>query len=186
MPWADGTMPTPPRHPSGERAARKEREDTRIGSRRTQSTPATIGMMLDEHITLVERAPSLQEYRRLRAAVGWVNGDVAAQQEGLRHALYSVVLECDGQVVAMGRVVGDAGNYFYVQDIIVLPQYQRQGLGRRVMQAVMAYIHSHARSGAFIALMAARGATSYYLPYGFKVRPDDAPGMWFMVENSDP
>lgn len=136
-----------------------------------------------DSITFAERVPTIVEYRRLRAAVGWLNGDATAQEEGLAHALYSAVIERDGEAVAMGRVIGDGGNYFYVQDIIVLPDLQGQGLGRRIMDAVMDYIHAHARAGAFIALMAARGKASFYLPYGFIPRPDDAPGMWFLKED---
>jgi hypothetical protein len=38
-----------------------------------------------------------------------------------------VVLERDGDAVGCGRVVGDGGVYFYVQDVIVVPGLQ--GLG---------------------------------------------------------
>lgn len=136
---------------------------------------------LAKSATLVNRAPTLAEYRELREAVGWGNGDREAQQFGLNNALYSVCLVCQNKVIGGGRVVGDGGNYFYVQDIIVLPAYQGCGLGRRIMDAVMGYVNVHARSGAFVALMAAKGVGPFYERYGFKERPPDRPGMWFLV-----
>jgi ribosomal protein S18 acetylase RimI-like enzyme len=94
---------------------------------------------------LIERPPTLEEYRALRDAVGWGNGDPEAAQIGLRNALFSVCVVGQGGVIGCGRIVGDGGTGFYVQDIIVLPAYHGYGLGRRIMDAVMAYISIHAR-----------------------------------------
>jgi hypothetical protein len=72
-------------------------------------------------IALVERAPTPDEYGRLRASVGWNELSPDAIRAGLSGSLYSVVLERDGEAVGCGRVVGDGGVYFYVQDVIVAP-----------------------------------------------------------------
>lgn len=132
-------------------------------------------------IRLVEQVPTLADYRRLREAVGWENGDAEAQATALRGALFSVCLIAEDEVIGCGRVVGDGGQYYYVQDIIVLPPYQGQGLGRRIMDAIMAYLAIHTRPGAFVALMAAQGAAPFYERYGFVIRPLDRPGMWYTV-----
>jgi GNAT superfamily N-acetyltransferase len=62
----------------------------------------------------------------------------------------------------MGRVVGDGGIYFYVQDVIVVPEWQRRGIGSEIMNAIMAFVGSNASPGAFVGLMAARGAAQFY------------------------
>ncbi len=131
-----------------------------------------------ENAILVERSPSLAEYRRLREAAGWNALDDAGASEGLAHALYSVCLESDGEVVGCGRVVGDGGIYFYLQDIIVLPAFQGRGLGAMIMDAVMGYLDRAARPGAFVGLMAAEGAADFYLRYGFAPRGPGRPGMF--------
>lgn len=131
---------------------------------------------------LIERAPTLEEYRRLRAAVGWDYGEPEAQERGLRGGLYSVCVVHEGAVVGCGRVVGDGGIYYHVQDIIVLPKYQGQGLGKRIMEAVMGYLDGHAQRGAFIALLATAGKAPFYERFGFVVRPPERPGMWFIKE----
>ena len=92
--------------------------------------------MNDEYI-LVERPPTVEEYQRLREDVGWESVDVEATETGLRNALFSVCVTHKDEVIGCGRVVGDGGIYFYIQDIIVLPEFQGRGLGRRIMDAVM-------------------------------------------------
>jgi ribosomal protein S18 acetylase RimI-like enzyme len=132
--------------------------------------------------TLSERAPTLDEYRRLRDAVRWGAVEPEALEIGLRHGLFSVCVLHQGQVVGCGRIVGDGGMYFYIQDIVVLPEFQGRGLGRRIMDAVMGYLQAHARAGAFIGLMAARGVSGFYEKYGFAQRPTEqyGPGMFLI------
>ena len=133
-------------------------------------------MMKDEFI-LVERVPSAQEFQRLHEAVGWSNVDLASTQLGLGNSLFSVCLMCRDRVVGCGRVVGDGGIYFYIQDVIVLPEYQGRGLGRRIMDAIMGYLATHAQPNAFVGLMAAVDVSGFYERYGFTERPADRPGM---------
>ena len=141
----------------------------------------TAGTMSDgETIALVERAPTLDEYRRLRASVGWNGVDADGIVAGLSSSLYAVVLERDGDAVGCGRVVGDGGIYFYLQDVIILPELQGQGWGARIMDAVMQYVEEAARPGSFVGLMAAKDAEGFYLRYGFERRSDDRPGMFRM------
>lgn len=127
---------------------------------------------------LVERAPSVQEYRTLRMGAGWSEMTDDGLAAGLAGGLYSCVVVHDGRVIGCGRVVGDGGMYFYVQDMIVTPEHHGRGIGAQIMAAVMAYLERTARPGAFVGLMAARGAEGFYERYGFRRRPDDRPGMF--------
>lgn len=128
---------------------------------------------------VVERLPTLAEYRGLRTAVGWENQDPDAATRALQNALFSVCVEYEGEVIGCGRVIGDDGLYYYLQDIIVRPERQGRGVGGLLMDAIMAYIRAHARSGAFIGLMAAQGVAGFYVRYGFAARPSEhhGPGM---------
>jgi hypothetical protein len=42
---------------------------------------------------------------------------------GLTHALFTVCALYEGNVIGCGRVIGDGGLYFYLQDIMVLPAF---------------------------------------------------------------
>lgn len=70
---------------------------------------------------LMERPPTLGGYRQLHEAVGWGNIGREATETGLRNSLFRVTA-LDGETeIGCGRVIGDGGLYFYVQDVIVLP-----------------------------------------------------------------
>jgi ribosomal protein S18 acetylase RimI-like enzyme len=86
----------------------------------------------------------------------------------------------DQELVGYGRIVGDGSVYFYIQDIIVLPEHRGQGLGHGIMSRVMAYLAEHAYPDSFIGLMAAQGAAGFYERYGFAERPPDRPGMFLI------
>ncbi len=68
----------------------------------------------------------------------------------------------------MGRVVGDGGCNYEVVDVAVHPDYQGQGYGFRIMQALMNYIHEHAPESAYVSLIADHGAPALYEKFGFE------------------
>lgn len=128
---------------------------------------------------LIERAPTVAEYQRLRREVGWVEVEPGAVATGLQNAMYSVCAEdASGEIVGCARVVGDGGIYLYVQDLIVRPPFQGRGIGAELMEAVMTFVRSRARRNSFIGLMAAEGVVGFYERYGFEVRPFGRPGMY--------
>jgi GNAT superfamily N-acetyltransferase len=94
-------------------------------------------MQQDEY-QVIERIPTVEEYLALREAVGWGRLDEQMTARGLAYALFTVCLLHKGNVIGCGRVIGDGGLYFYLQDIIVLPVFQAKGLGKRLMKAIQA------------------------------------------------
>ena len=131
---------------------------------------------------LEHRSPTISEYRKLRASVGWWDVDEGSAETGLANSLFSVVAVEKDNLVGLGRVVGDGGLYFYIQDLIIHPAFQEKGIGKQIMGELMSHIESKAKSGAFIGLMAARGLARYYESFGFKTRDGDAPGMYQIIE----
>ena len=125
---------------------------------------------------LVETLPNATDYNRLRQAVGWGAYEEGQIEASLPRSLYGVCVYLDGSVVGMARVVGDDGLVFYIQDVIVLPDHQRRGIGRRMMDKVMAYIRAHAHHNSVVGLMAAKGKEPFYQQYGFTPRPTDRLG----------
>lgn len=139
-------------------------------------------------IIIVEQIPNARDYRRLRRAVGWDDLEEQVVQRGLQQSLYAVCAMRGNEIAGCGRVIGDGAIYFYIQDIIVLPELQAQGIGRQIMARIMDFIAAHASHNSFIALMAAQGVEKFYEKYGFRRRPDDRPGMFLIWKeiNSQP
>ena len=82
----------------------------------------------------------LEDVLHLYQAVGWTN--YTNQPQMLKQALSQslvIYLALDGDaVVGLIRLVGDGFSSVFVQDLIVLPSYQRQGIGSSLMKESLA------------------------------------------------
>ena len=123
--------------------------------------------------TYIERLPSVPDYNRLRAAVGWSIYDEAVIAAFLPNTLYCICALDGDEAIGMARVIGDGGLVFYIQDVIVLPDYQRRGIGTHMMDHVMAYSAAHAHHNTIIGLMSAYGKEAFYEKYQFVRRPTE-------------
>jgi ribosomal protein S18 acetylase RimI-like enzyme len=128
------------------------------------------------------RLPTVEEYLKLRALVGWRQTDMSATEKALSNSLFSVVATERDTVIGFGRIVGDGGLYFYIQDLIVHPDVQSKGVGNALMKELMDYIYTNAKPGSFIGLMAAKGLEKYYRAFGFVARDLNAPGMFLVLK----
>jgi GNAT superfamily N-acetyltransferase len=131
-------------------------------------------------VVLVERFPGVADYMRLRALTGLSPKSEVASQRGLAKTSYGVSLQRDGEVVGMGRIVGDDGCFYFVVDIAVDPRLQGRGLGKRVMGALDAWLRANAPPTAHVSLFADGEAKRLYAQYGF-VQSDHSVGMFYRV-----
>lgn len=88
----------------------------------------------------------------------------------------------ENEVIGHGRIIGDGGIYYHIQDVIVSPEFQGQGIGERIMNSLMGYIKAHAHTNAFVGLMAAKGTAGFYKRFGFNERPPNGPGMFMVID----
>jgi len=128
-------------------------------------------------VQILKKQISVEDYMNLREIVGWGNPEnIEAIERGLKNTLYSICIEVEEQIIGYGRVVGDGGFTFYIQDIIVLPSYQRLGLGNKIMAELMEYITSTYPPGSSVGLMSAKGKEDFYKKFGFVERPNEGYG----------
>jgi predicted GNAT family N-acyltransferase len=128
--------------------------------------------------SLLKRLPTVDELKTLHTAVGWNNIDDKGVATALKNSLFGVVVTNNGKTIGCGRVIGDGAMYFYIQDIIVVLEFQGKGLGKLIMDAIMEFVASHALPHTFVGLMAAKDKAGFYVKYGFKERATDSPGMY--------
>ncbi len=127
-------------------------------------------------IKIVDEYPSAEDYNYLRAQVGWGQVHLDRAKTSLLNSLYSVSAYHNDGLIGMGRIIGDKGLYYYIQDVIVLPEYQGHGIGRKIMHRLMKFIHQDAGANSIIALMSASGKEEFYELFGFIKRPNDQLG----------
>ena len=131
-----------------------------------------------------------EEYMKLRKAVGWGLFPLEEAEAGLSNSYIWCLRdnEASGRPIGIGRVIWDHGYVMYIADIIVIPEYQGNGLGRVIMEQVMDFIHEQLKPGYrfMVSLCSAKGKDEFYKKFGFVVRPNDdvGPGMhqWFVNE----
>lgn len=124
------------------------------------------------------RTPTPREYAKLRDSVKWDKLDLNTIERGLKNSIFSVCATFEQEVIGCGRVIGDGAMYFYIQDIIVSPAFQKRGIGKFIMNEIIKYLNKTADHNAFIGLMSADGVIGFYEKYGFEERPGNRPGMF--------
>lgn len=81
-----------------------------------------------------------EEILHLYEQVGWTNYTV--NPEMLRKAYENslkILAAYDGEaLIGIIRAVGDGASILYIQDILVLPEYQRMGVGSALMNEMLA------------------------------------------------
>ena len=81
----------------------------------------------------------LDDVLHLYQAVGWTNYTNQPQmlEQALSHSLATYLARDGEEIVGLVRLVGDGFSSVFVQDLIVLPTYQRQGIGSDLMKEAL-------------------------------------------------
>ena len=83
---------------------------------------------------------SFEEIFPLYEAVGWTNytTNPTMLKNALEHSLFLIsARDEEGNLIGFLRAVGDGYSIIYIQDIIVLPEYQRQGIGTQLLRQTL-------------------------------------------------
>ncbi|HEM6289121.1 TPA: GNAT family N-acetyltransferase [Streptococcus suis] len=74
-------------------------------------------------------------------SVGWTNytDRPTMLQKALKHSLFVLAAYDGDRLVGLLRAVGDGYSIVFIQDILVLPTYQRQGIGRQLLEQAITH-----------------------------------------------
>ncbi|MDF2983690.1 MAG: family N-acetyltransferase [Devosia sp.] len=131
---------------------------------------------------LIERIPTIEEYRELRRLSGLSGKSEAAAARGLPNTIHAVVIEHAGETIGMGRVIGDGGTAFQVTDIAVLEAHRGKGLGKQIVAALVDWLKTNAPPTAYVSLIADGPAKALYAQYGFAETAPESVGMYMRVK----
>lgn len=104
--------------------------------------------------TVIEKVPSAEAFCHLRVAAGMSPRPLEGARAGLPHSCYGVHILWQETPIAMGRIVGDGAINFDIVDVAVDPAHQGKGLGRLVMEKLVAWLDANAFDGAYVTLVA--------------------------------
>ena len=122
--------------------------------------------------------PDKDAFYNLYLSTGW-NEEYQLTSDELYECLtaswYIVSVYEGEQLVGFGRVLSDGKLHALITEMIVLPEYQKRGIGKQVLKMITEIcIKQGIRD---IQLFSAKGKAGFYEKYGYKRRPDSGPGM---------
>ncbi len=127
-------------------------------------------MLVADIAVMVVHSWDEEELAALYKVGGWWKEEYKA--EDLRHIIrgsFAFAVAADtktGRAVGMGRVIADSVSDGYIQDLVVLPQYQKSGIGTRIVAALVARCLQAGIT--WIALVAEPDTEKFYQPLGFQ------------------
>jgi len=128
-------------------------------------------------VNIIERRPTVAEFAAVTAAVGFRPHPPEAIAAGLANSLFVVCAVAEERVIGIGRVVGDGALHFYLTGVMVIPEYQRQGVGSRIVEALLACVKRVTHANILVEALPLPGLDVFYSRFGFKAPRQYAPGM---------
>jgi len=126
--------------------------------------------ILSADINIIERIPSIKEYREMAIAVGWSPSSADNMiQSILEAAIFAVIAEdtLNNETVGCALLLGDNASFYYIKDVMVCPHWQGKRVGTALMQALTHWLEKNAADNALVSLITREGLEAFYQQFGF-------------------
>ncbi len=104
------------------------------------------------------------ELEALYSAAPLGHKSAAGLRTAFGNSLFRVLVREQGRLVGAGRALADGVDCAYLCDIALLPSHQGRGLGREIVQRLLAQVRGHRK----IILYAVPGKEGFYRALGFR------------------
>jgi GNAT superfamily N-acetyltransferase len=126
---------------------------------------------------ILDRRPTVAEFAAITAAVGFKPHPPEAIEIGLANSLFHACAIVGDRTIGIGRIVGDGALDFYLTGIMVAPEYQRRGVGTRIVESLLARVKQIPYTNTLVEALPLPGLENFYARFGFKACRQYAPGM---------
>lgn len=126
-------------------------------------------------IKYLEKNPTADEFNYLTNSVSWGTRDNSIIEIALTNTLYSLCVYDDDKIIGYGRIIGDKTIFLYIQDIMVIPEYQNKHIGTSIMEKLLNKVNEYKKINPNIRtyLGASKGKENFYEKFGFIARPNE-------------
>ena len=134
-------------------------------------------------LVCLEARPGADDYWELFNTTGWNSEYEFTREElgkSLENSWYCLSVYRERELIGFGRIISDGIHHALIVDLIVRPEYLRQGIGQEILERLLARCREERIRD--IQLFAARGKFLFYEKRGFRRRDDDAPGMEYLYD----
>ncbi len=124
-----------------------------------------------QRVKLIDNILQAEDFVRLRTEAGFAEVPVEHARKALQNGLINVSAIYNDELVGMGRLVGDGAMYWYLQEIIVAPKFQKQGIGTLIVKHLIDYAKANSLTGTFTTIggVSAKGKEPFYEKMGFDI-----------------
>lgn len=130
---------------------------------------------------------TMASFQKLRLECGMELLESSMLRKALDHSLVQLTAERDGKVIGMLRVAGDCSYIFVLSDVLVHPDYRKNGVGSALCMYALECIKRFIPKGCYttVSLFAAPGKEKFYRRLGFFDLPGSrgGPGMQAIIKN---
>ena len=126
---------------------------------------------------------SVIEYCELRSSVGWFPLIEEQAKTGLANSDFVAACRDDNGIVGCARIFWDKGYIAYLADVMVKPEYQKQGIGKRLVNECISYVDSQLKPNwrIKIVIVSSKGSERFYEKMGFEMRPNSHDGAGMQI-----
>ncbi len=125
-------------------------------------------------INFKENNKNVQEFNLLYEAVGWGAYEEKISKRALDNTFYSISIYDKDKIIGYGRLIGDSICFMYVQDVMVLPEYQSKKIGTFIMNKLLEKIKEVKKENPNLRVYvgASKNKSKFYEKFGFIKRID--------------
>jgi ribosomal protein S18 acetylase RimI-like enzyme len=127
-------------------------------------------------MTITKKLPTTDQFFELFETTGWNTKYELNKDElytALKNSWYCISVYDNEKLVGFGRIICDGIVHALILDVIVLPERQGEGLGKKIMDKLVSKCKKHKIRD--IQLFCAKGKREFYEKLGFEIRPEDGP-----------
>lgn len=125
----------------------------------------------------IENFLTPEEYNSLVSSVGWKTKNFKIVEHAINSSTIVKKAIVDNITVGMGRAIGDGMSYL-ISDVVVNPNYQRKGIGKKIMMEILNDISKLTlpNESCSVNLISFSGKEVFYEQCGFSKTPYDYNG----------
>jgi len=126
----------------------------------------------------------VDDYKNLMASAGWKILSDEQHEKALENSMCITIAEDGDKIVGMARLVGDNSTHGLICNVVVLPEYQNRGIGKKLVEMIKEYVYDNLKENEqfLIELLPTSGKRDFYIKCGFKYKPQHMDGMYLWIK----
>lgn len=133
-------------------------------------------------IELNKLSPAKEDFIKLHQTTGWNAKGLYTYDQlytAICNSWYSISIYHNRKLIGFGRIISDGIYQTLICDVMVHPEYQGQGIGKKIIEALLKKCEEEGIK--WVQLFCAKGKQEFYHKLGFISRESEAPGMSIFI-----